>query len=243
MFALEDTYWWFVGRRYLIRRLLNRYLPAHRRLRIADVGCGTGGAWPVLSPLGQVVGIDQAEAAIAYSRSRGWQQLVLASAEQLPFRRGAFDLITTLDLLEHVADDEQALREIHYALQPGGLLLVTVPAYRFLWSEHDQALGHHRRYLASEVRVRLLQAGLVPLRISYAITFMFPVVFAYRMFRRLSTWHAERRPQTALLPLPRPLNQLLIASLKMEAALLGWCDLPFGVSVVAVARRPNNINR
>ena len=237
MFALEDSYWWFVGRRYLIQRLLQRYLPRRRPLRVADIGCGTGGLWALLSPLGQAIGLDQAQAAIEFSRSRGWRQLVLGSADRLPFRDGSLDLVTALDVLEHIADDQAALCEISRALRPDGLLLVTVPAYRFLWSEHDQALGHYRRYSARELRARLLRAGLQPVQLCYAITLMFPVVLAYRLFRRLSTWRVTRAPQTALVPLPGPLNQLLVASLKLEATLLDWLDLPFGVSVVAVARR------
>ena len=239
MFALEDTYWWFVGRRYLIKRLLRRHLPKRRPLHTADIGCGTGGLWSLLSPLGQAVGLDQAEAAIEYSRSRGWQRLVLGSADRLPFRNGVFDLITALDVLEHVADDKAALCEISRVLRPDGLLLVTVPAYRFLWSEHDQALGHCRRYTARELRARLLQAGLRPVQLSYAITLMFPLVLAYRLFRRLSTWRVARVPQTALVALPAPLNQLLVASLRLEAALLTRLPLPVGVSVVAAARRNN----
>lgn len=245
MFELEDRYWWFVARRALVRALLAHHLGKEalglsagpRGLTILDVGCGTGATLGVLAQFGRVTGLDRAPEALAYCRRRSQCRLVLARAEELPVRDGAADVITALDLLEHLPDDGAAMREFARALRPGGLLVVTVPALPWLWSEHDEALDHLRRYQASRLRAILEQAGLTVLRLSPLITLLLVPIAALRLVQRLSRRRGPA-PRTAFIVPPRPINWLLAAVLRLENAwALRW-DLPVGVSLMAVARRP-----
>jgi SAM-dependent methyltransferase len=174
--------------------------------------------------------------------------LELASFRQLPVTHGdaqampvadsSVDLVSALDVLEHLDDDIQALREFYRVLRPGGLLLITVPAYRFLWSEHDEALMHRRRYVASELHIKLTRSGFRVLKRSYALflTF-FPIVF-YRLFRGLLPKNALA-PQASHVMLPAFVNHLLTDLLKLEARISSMINLPWGTSIVALAEKLN----
>src|SRR5947208_349797 len=141
MRALEDWYWWFVARRSAALRFLADYLPRETPVRILDAGCGTGALLEALrhDPGRESVGLDFAEAALQFCRQRGYDRLVRGDLEALPFADARFDAVTALDVLEHVPDDHAAAREIARVLRPGGVLVASVPAYRFLWSSHDVA--------------------------------------------------------------------------------------------------------
>jgi len=239
LFRLEDTYWWFVARRELVRELLLKYrarLPASPR--ILDIGCGGGAALAVFSELGRAIGLDRAEEALRLSRSRGDFPLICSSAERLPLADDAVDVITALDVLEHVRDDAAAVAEMARACKPGGMAIITIPAYRSLWSEHDEALNHFRRYRAGEVRRLVEQAGLRVLKLSYCITLLLPVIFAFRTAQKLFGPDKSGRPKTALRPLPALPNRVLIGLLRLESAWLLRIPLPFGVSVVCAAQKP-----
>jgi len=236
MYELEDTYWWFVGRKAIISRLLRFLLPSRHRRRILDVGCGSGATMLVLRQFGWVVGLDPSPAALSLSRSRGHTTLLQGDALRLPVRDESFDLVTALDVVEHLPDDLGVLREFYRVLTPEeGMLLLTVPAYQFLWSEHDEALNHLRRYTAGELRKRVTAAGFTIRRLSYAITFLLPLAVIFRLAQRLVK--RQRRPRTALIELPAPLNSLFTGTLFLEAFLLPWLDFPGGVSVVCVAEK------
>jgi ubiquinone/menaquinone biosynthesis C-methylase UbiE len=239
MFRLEDTYWWFVARRELVRELLVKYCGRlHARIRILDIGCGGGAGLVVFSQLGKAVGLDRAEEALRLSRSRGDFPLVCGTAEHLPFLGDSIDVITALDVLEHIADDAAAIAEMARICKPGGLAIVTVPAYQSLWSEHDEALDHLRRYRAGQVRRLMKRAGMRVLALSYCITLLLPVIFTFRTAQRLLSPPNRGRPKTALRPLPALPNRLLVMLLRLETACLLRLPLPFGVSVVCVAQKP-----
>ncbi|NLH98720.1 MAG: class I SAM-dependent methyltransferase [Chthonomonadales bacterium] len=233
MYEQEDTYWWFVGRRHLILGLMNDRFGARSDLRVLDVGCGTGAMSSALRRFGTVTSADLSDRALGYSARRGLTGLCASDATRLPFRTGAFDAIVALDLLEHIPDDAAAASEFARALQPGGQLFVTVPAYQSLWSGHDQALMHQRRYTARQVRRLIEGSGLEIVRLSYAMTLLFPIVWLVRM--------RERRmavPQASVRPVAPPLNRALIGLLHAENALVRRCSLPFGVTVLCVAQKP-----
>ena len=236
MYELEDSYWWFVARRELVRDWVARYGPARADLRILDVGCGTGATLSVLEELGEAIGIDRSKEALGFCRNRGHRRLILARAEELPTAATSVDVITALDLLEHIEDDAKAVRQLADALRPGGLLLVTVPAYRSLWSEHDEALDHVRRYEAARLRELLLGAGLQIERFTYLITALLLPIAVLRLLQRMAP-KEERHPQTAFIIPPKFVNRLLIALLRLESLWLRRYDLPAGVSLVAAARK------
>lgn len=252
MFELEDTYWWFVGRRELARELLVRYLdrgpsiapgaggnaaptrPARRIL--LDVGCGTGATLKAIADLGVAVGIDRSPEALRFCRQRGIRDLALATGEALPIRTGSVDAVLALDLLEHIADDGAACREFARVLRPSGLLLVAVPSCPELWSEHDEALDHLRRYRARRLRRILLDAGLRIERLSPVITMLLLPIAALRLMQRVLP-RKKGTPETAFIIPPPAVNWILITLLRLERVWLRRLSLPAGVSLFAVARK------
>ena len=238
MYKLESFYWWFVARRRLLDSLVTVIAGEFQRPTILDVGCGTGMNYSVLGKHGDTFSSDASEEALRFSRSRGIDGLVRSHVESLPFVDSTFDIVTALDMLEHVDDDLEALDELLRVTGEDGVLLITVPAYGFLWSEHDEALHHRRRYAASELRNKLTNAGFVVERITYYITFLFFPILFMRFVQSVSrkSIHAK----TSHVILPRWLNSLLIAILGLERFLLRWLNFPFGVSIVCLARKPAN---
>ena len=231
----EHRHWWFVGRRRIITSLLEATLEDRRDLRILDIGCGTGGMIPVLSPFGRVTGIDPSDAAIRYSRERYGSQ---ADFLRVDFPRetppgGGHDLVTLFDVLEHLEDDAEALREAAGLLREGGRMVLTVPAHRFLWSPHDDINRHRRRYGYREFRDRILGAGLEIQRSTYFNTLLFPVVWGARMVRRSLALKGDRRSDFRIRR--EWINNFLAGLFGAERFLLRRFNLPFGVSLLAVA--------
>lgn len=227
--SLEDTCWWWVGRRDLIPVLLGH--PSGCEELVLDVGTGTGGSIAVLEGYGLVTGLDSSSEALAYARARGQGQLVLASAEELCFKADVFDLVTALDVLEHV-DDVRTLRSMHVVLKPGGTLLVTVPAFDCLWSGHDLALGHRRRYRKVQLRRILETSGFRVVKLSYWNTTLFlPIMLKRTVDREI----LGNKMQTDVHPLPGFANSILASVLRHEPRVLRYLDLPVGVSLVYVA--------
>jgi SAM-dependent methyltransferase len=190
----------------------------------------------VLSKCGETFSSDASEEALRFSKSRGTTGLVRSDLESLPFGASTFDVITALDVLEHVDNDLAAMDELARVTREGGVLVITVPAYGFLWSEHDEALHHRRRYAASELRNKLTNAGFEIERITYYITFLFFPILFMRFAQSLSkkSIHAK----TSHVILPGWLNSFLIGILAFERVLLRWMNFPFGVSIVCLARKP-----
>jgi SAM-dependent methyltransferase len=229
-FELEDTHWWFRSKRTLVLSLLGRYgVLGGPGL---DVGCGAGATLAVLAAQGAWVGIDADPAALRLSRRRGLARLAGSRAEALPFREGTFAACLCLDLLYHrnVVSETGALRECHRVLRSGGVLLVTDSAFRWLRSAHDEAVHGARRYTRRELVERVRAAGFTPLLASYAYCLVFPAVAAVRFARRGGGG-------SDAFPLPGPLNTALLGVQAVERALLRLGPLPFGSSVVLVARK------
>lgn len=234
MYRYEDHYWWFVSRRELVDSLVRR-LPLGSDAVIVDVGCGTGATAVQLRNYGRVIGVDISPLALAWSQKRGLSDLLLAAAERLPITRESVDVIVATDILEHLDDDLAVLREFHRALKPGGYVVVTVPAYSILWSEHDLALMHRRRYVARVLAHRGRAAGFEIVRLTYALFFLFPFALVMRLFKRRPP--PGKEPEAQLPPLPAWLNRFLILFQRFETAMLAHVRFPWGVSVVTVLRK------
>ena len=147
MYRMEDRHWWFRGRRQLIWAMLSRAdLPPKPRL--LDAGCGTGRNLIEFGALGPAAGVDPSADAVAFCRERGIENVKCAGLEDLPFGPGEFDLLLACDVIEHVLDDTAALRELLRVADVGANLIVTAPAYQWMWTEHDVQLHHFRRYTA-----------------------------------------------------------------------------------------------
>jgi SAM-dependent methyltransferase len=230
-FELEDEHWWFKGRRAVIWSLL-RPLEASGALRVLDAGCGTGRNLIEFRRLGPVSGVDTSPEALAFCRERGIEDVRPGSLEALPFEDGSFDLILATDVIEHLRDDAAALLELRRVSDPAAHLLLTVPAYRWLWSEHDDAHHHFRRYTLRELRRRAQAAGWRPVGWSYFNTTLLPAVAAVRLASRLRTNRTAEAPRSDVKPTPAPINRLLEAPLRLEARLIAQgAHLPAGVSI------------
>src|SRR5437773_3231861 len=158
MVEAEEHHWWYRGRRLIVGGQLDRLL---RRpgLELLDAGCGSGRMMDELADHASVSGLDSNPRAVALARSRGHARVRLGRVEEMPYRDGSFDVVTCLDVLEHTRDDVHSLSELRRVTRAGGHLVVTVPAYRFLWSTHDVANQHYRRYRRSALRAAAREAG------------------------------------------------------------------------------------
>jgi SAM-dependent methyltransferase len=232
--AFENRYWWHVGRRSIVGRQIARLNKAGRALRILNVGSGTGGTVRVFAQHGSVLNIDRSDEAVRLMRENGYEAFQM-DGSRTPLRESQFDLVAALDVLEHISEDEVALEEWARLLKPGGHILLTVPAYQWLWSGHDVSLGHFRRYAAKHLQKIVRAAGFEVCKCSYAITFSFFPIVAFRFWQKLFRPHVQT---SSYVELPGVLNALFIGLLRVEAFLLEMCSFPFGSSILVVARKP-----
>ncbi len=235
LYNFENFYWWHIGRKYIIRSLLYK-IKLKTNSKILDVGCGTGGNMEVLMEFGNVIGIDNSTEAIKFCKKRGLRNIKLKDINDANFPGKSFDLITALDILEHIDDDLAALKKIHHILKEGGYVLISVPAYQFLWSEHDVAVHHKRRYSMKEINNCLLKANFQVIKKTYAITFVAPVVFVYRIIKKIFPVSKQHKNSDYVI-LPVFLNNLFIFFLRIEAFLLKYIDFPFGISIICIAKK------
>jgi len=237
MYTLEDTYWWFQGRMQIITNCLETHGVLRPGIRVLDVGCGTGLMLQRLTDV-KPIGLDFSHLSMEFCRRRGAERLLQADVVNLPFQDNAFDLILALDLLEHVERDDLLVDQFHRVLKPGGHAMITVPAHESLWSEHDEALHHYRRYSKDQFRRLLAEGGFELVKYTFAITATYWPIVAFRRFQR---WRhrndTNRRPKTHLIALPRLINQALIGVLHAEAWWLRRHTLPAGVSLLCLARK------
>jgi len=241
MYELEDTYWWFQGRMRMIESILAAYMREEPRPgRVLDVGCGTGLMLRRLKRW-DPAGLDFSALSMHFCHKRGVHRLMRGDVVKLPIASNSIDLILALDLIEHIERDDLMIREFHRVLRPGGYLMATVPAHQELWSDHDVALHHHRRYSYKGFRRLLTEAGFKPVKYSYGISFTYYPIVAFRRLQRL--WqrsHGVEGPSRArahLIPLPGSINKALIGLLHLEAAMLRYIDLPKGVSLMTLCRK------
>ena len=236
MYQVEDHHWWYLGMEHITRHLLDHYLPhPGPALKILDGGCGTGAVMKYLCRYGEVTGFDFAAEALHFSRKRGHTRLVQASVLGIPFAQDLFDLIVSFDVIcERGVRDDQALSEFARILKPGGLVMLRLPAYDWLRGKHDVATHILHRYTRGEIGAKLRDSGFTPLCLSYANMFLFPVALVKRLSERLFSPHQTGSDLTLD---PGALNGVLGAILSAEAPLVSRFGLPFGLTVVAVARK------
>lgn len=244
MAKMEDFYWWHVGRKSILKHLLSRLESKPRR--ILNVGCGTGGLISLLEGFGEVTNVDPSKEAVSFCHRKGFANVIAISEKSLPFPDRSFDLIVATDVLEHINDDLAALHEWRRVLSDGGALVMTVPAYQWLWSSHDEALHHFRRYSASQLHNLVNRAGFLVNKRSYIIVFSFPLIVGYRLFSSIIGHRkidAKPKEESSYVILPAPINRLFIFLLQVEALLLKYINFPFGTSIILHASKsPSPLN-
>ena len=233
MALVEDKHWWFAARRKILDKIIST-LPLPTDAQILEAGCGSGGNLSMLTRHGRVYAMETNAQALAFAAAKGMAQIAPGHLpEQIPFTNQTFDLIAMLDVMEHLEDDAAALRALRTRLRPGGWMLITVPAYPFLWSRHDELHHHKRRYVANNLRAVIEASGCKIHYLSYFNTWLFPVIAAARLASI-----GDRSTGDMVMP-NKFINVLLTQIFASERLLLGRVALPFGVSLVALARNPD----
>lgn len=234
MAETEERHWWFCARRQILTRMLEQ-LALPKDARILEIGSGTGGNLAMLQRFGQVSALEMNDTARALAQQKMGPNCDIRAGhcpDAMPFDGERFDLICLFDVLEHIPDDAGTLAALSGLLKPGGRVVLTVPAYRWLWGAHDEYLHHQRRYSAAEFKQKLRQAGLVIEKFSYFNTLLFPLAALVRLKERLS---GSQQASGGQIP-----SALINASLKqvfaLERFLVPRMNLPFGVSLLAVVR-------
>lgn len=245
----EDAHWWFATRTWAIDQFLAPFRteisrPAGAR-DILDIGCGAGNMIHHLSRYGRVRGIEVDPRPVKMALSRGYDVRQGDATRAIPFPDASFDLVTALDVIEHVDADGAMVNEARRVLRPGGRLLITTPAFQWLWSYNDELNAHKRRYTAGELRSKLERAGLKVERLSYNFCLVFPLAAAMIALKNLTGKRADLKShhthaeayQVDMEPVAPALNTVLRSVGRLEARLLGAFDLPVGTSLIALAQR------
>jgi len=237
-YELEESFWWFRGRRDIIKKILQSFSLTSQRLDILDAGCGTGYTIKVFEAYGDAYGCDYSQDALYFCRKRGLKKIVQANVEHLPFSSQSFNLVTCLDVLYHknIKSDVHVLQEIHRILKKSGCLLITDSAFNFLRSRHDIAFHTRERYRIKTLAKRLGKAGFRVLKTSYFNFFLFFIVllvrFSSKIFQR-----KEAIARSDLKAIDKRINGILSRILKFEAFLIKYLNLPLGSSIVCLAQK------
>lgn len=233
--ALEGRHWWFAGLRANVTAALQR-AASHTPGRLLDAGCGTGGTMRHFRdalPMLQCIGIDADEGACKVALEKSGWPIFAASVNQVPFRDASFDAIVSADVLCHSGVDvDAALADFHRTLRPGGVLVLSLPAYQWMMSFHDRAVSTVQRFSRSQMQDWMRRAGFRDVRITYWNTLLFPLMVAHRKL-------GNQRASSDVRPAAAPINAIFRAIMWIENRLLRWgMILPFGGSVLVAAKRP-----
>jgi len=238
MYDLERTYWWFVGKQFLVNNWLKRFtLKGLKKCKILDIGCGTGIVLKLLENFGTASGMEFSPQAIHFLRQRNLKRIVRSDANQsIPFKNDTFSVITCLDVLEHLENDLNLVKEMVRVCAPGGYILVTVPAFDFLWSPHDVALHHKRRYTRKQVFNSIRGLNCSVIKASYYNTILcFPILAA----RKLKCFFSKKKDAQSdfFIAVPDYFNKALSLIFIAEIYCLKFFNFPFGVSFLLIIQK------
>lgn len=239
MFAREDSFWWYRGMRRITRAFAPNLFSCPAGSWVLDAGCGTGRNLEELEDRRRAVGVDTSMRALGFARKRGHASLVCGSVEALPFRGRVFEGVLSRDVLYMVPDERKAAGEIARVLSPGGILVLSSPAFRALAGAHDRAVGGLRRHTAPDLAALLGEAGLRVARTTYANFFLAgPIWVLRKVTGALSRRRASGEVSSEFALSPAPFEEILFSLLSLEARIVARSRLPFGVSVFVSARKP-----
>jgi SAM-dependent methyltransferase len=231
----EQTYWWHLGRLRIIQAYVRRAKSGKKNLRILNIGCGTGGTIDMLENFGKTDNVDISDEAIKFMKRHGYKRITKVSGVKLPFKAKTYDVVGAFDVLEHIDKQVAALKEWKRVIKDDGAIIITVPAYQWLWSDHDVSLHHKRRYTTKRLAEAAEQAGLEPEKKSYAIVFSLPLIVGFRFVNKVLGRKTDS--ETSYVDVPDWANSLFSKLLYSEAKLHQTMQFPFGTSVVAIFRK------
>lgn len=233
-FEIQKKHWWFVTKKKIVLDFIGRHLSKSGDIRVLDIGCGSGLMLNALQSVGQTFGMDMSDEAISFSKEIFSGKVAKGLLpDQIPYEENFFDLITALDVIEHIDQDIDSLVAIRACLVADGKAVISVPAFRFLWSAFDELNEHKRRYTLTELNTKLIQAGFTVERITYFNTLLFPIILGVRMLNNVM-----KRDGISDVNMPNSyLNFVLGKIFGIEKYLLKFINLPFGVSILAVVKK------
>jgi SAM-dependent methyltransferase len=242
----EDKHWWFASRTRALTGMMDRLLPSGGNLKVLDVGCGAGNMIHHLQRYGQVKGLEIDPRPVAKARERGFDVEQFDATQPMPFPVDSFEVVTALDVIEHNQDDLAILKDSWRILKPGGLIVITTPAFMTLWSHNDELNAHIRRYTGQELSQKLDAAGFEIRRMAYNNFFIFPLAAGLIILRRqfqkapeLASHHiSPQEYQVEMEPAAPFTNKILTLVGWLEAQILKRVDLPFGTSIIAIGQKP-----
>jgi SAM-dependent methyltransferase len=230
----EKTYWWHIGRLRVIQGYVQR-AKNKKKFTILNIGCGTGGTIDMLESFGETENVDISDEAIKFMRKHGYKRITKVNDIKLPFNAKTYDMVGAFDVLEHIEKHVEALKEWKRVIKDDGVIIITVPAYQWLWSGHDVSLHHKRRYTIKSLTAAAKEAGLKPVKKSYAIVFSLPMVVGFRLLDK--TLRQKVSSETSYVNVPSWMNSFFTKLLYGEAKLHDVVSFPFGTSVIAVFRK------
>ena len=234
LYRIESGHWWYKARRKIIYNLIKQYrLSSSKDIKILDTGCGTGMLLKELETLGVCYGIDISQMAVDFCKKRGIGNVQIADTANIPYSENTFDIVIALDVIEHIKDDEEALKEIYRVLKPQGMAIIAVPAFMFLWGVTDVISHHYRRYTLSELRKKIENRRFSIIRSSYFNTFLIPFIALVRLgARRLHIpMESEASEGKGLI------NYVLFLIFYVESILFRYINFPFGVSAILICKK------
>jgi ubiquinone/menaquinone biosynthesis C-methylase UbiE len=235
MYRAEQSHWWYQGMAAITRSILEVFYTPGSGLAILDAGCGTGAGLLFLSQYGSVTGLDISPYALRFCSDRGCSRVIGASVMALPFRAETFDLVTSFDILYFKGiHDETALRETARVLRPGGRFFIRVPAFDWLRGRHDTKVSTAHRFTAKELAGKLLKTGFEIEMVSYANMLLFPLALLKRFAER---WRLTSQQDSDIAVNVGALSGLLRGCLVLESRWIRHLRFPFGLSVVAMAKK------
>lgn len=234
LYRTESGHWWYKTRRKIIRHILKKHRSIFGdEIKILDVGCGAGLLLKEMESFGVCYGIDVSQKAVDFCKKRGIKNIQVADAARIPYPDNTFDVVVALDVIEHIENDEEAVREVYRVLKPRGVAIIAVPAFMFLWGVTDVVSHHHRRYTLPELRRKIKSANFSIIRASYFNTFLFPFIALARLAARWlrAPMKSENSEGKGLI------NSVLFLIFYAESILFRYVNLPFGVSAMVICRK------
>lgn len=234
-YELENTYWWFVVRNQIIKKVIIELIDLSKDDYVLDVGCGTGGFAKELLDYAQLICLDTNDLALEYTRKRGIKNTFNCLLQDFPVVKYNPKIITFLDVIEHIEDDNQVVNSAYQSLNIGSYVVATVPAYQWLWSKHDEIHMHYRRYNLKQLKKLFRENGFHIVYASYFNTILFPIATLKRFIDKLTG--SDKKNNEPIDEVSPIMNSILKSLFSIEKKFLPKIFFPFGLSIILVAKK------